>query len=185
MENGLPFNIIIRAKQGNPEDIGMLYTYYHQSIFRYLFYRTGDLHAAEDLTGDVFLRMVQGLPSIQLETVPLQAWLFLVARNLAVDYFRRVDHHPYVTLDENLDGDDLDLDNEIESRLTSEALAQAVANLDDLQRDVLILRFIEGLPINRVAMVLHKSQDSIKSLQRRGLVTLRRLFERLEVDREQ
>ncbi len=184
MEKAIPLSIVLRAQQGSPEDIGQLYTAFHQSIFRYLYYRTGDLRAAEDLTGEVFLKLVQGLPSIRLETIPIQAWLFLVARNLAVDHFRHIQIHPFVALDENVDGHEPALDNIIERRLNSDNLVKALSNLDDLSRDVLLLRFIEGLPINQVAFVLLKSEDSIKALQRRGLMALRKVFERLEVDRE-
>ncbi len=182
LEKGLPLATIVRAQQGYPEDIGTLYTYYYQSIFRYLYYRTGDLRVAEDLTGEVFLKMVQGLHSIRLEITPLQAWLFLVARNMSIDYFRRINLHAEVAMDDTMDGEDPNLDTVVEYRLTSESLAKAVAKLDDLQKDVILLRFIEDMPIHAVAIVLHKSQDSIKSLQRRGLMALRKLFERMEVD---
>lgn len=184
LDNGLPLTTIIRAQQGNPEDIGTLYTYYHQSIFRYLYYRTGDLRVAEDLTGEVFLKMVQVLPSIHFETTPLAAWLFLVARNISIDYFRRINAHIELAMDEAMDGEDPDLDGVVEDRMNSESLAKAVSSLDDLQRDVILLRFIENMPIHYVAMVLHKSQDSVKSLQRRGLLALRKLFARVEVDRD-
>ena len=138
---------------------------------------------AEDLTGDVFMKLVQSLPDINLATTPLQAWLFMVARNLAIDHYRRSQAHPVVAIHENLDGDTLTLDNIIEGQLTSEKLASAISKLEKQQRDVLVLRFIEGMPIQQVASILHKSEDAVKSLQRRGLMALRKFLESTEVAR--
>ncbi len=183
MEQDLPLSTVKRAQQGYPEDLGRLYSYYHQSVFRYLYYRTGDIQLAEDLTGDVFIKLVKSLPEINLATTPLQAWLFMVARNLAIDHFRRNQAHPEVSIHENLDGDSLTLDSIVDGQLTSERLANAISKLDKQQRDVLVFRFIEGMPIQQVASILHKSEDAVKSLQRRALMSLRKQLESTEADR--
>ncbi len=178
------YDVIARAQRGSPEETGMLYSHYHQSIYRYLFYRTGDPQTAEDLTADVFLKMVQALPSYRFETTPFQAWLFQVARNLAIDHYRRTNAHPVVAIDENLDSEDHDLDHQVEVRLSSANLTRALVRLEETQRDVVLLRFIEGLPIAEAALVLHKSEDAVKALQRRGLKALRALLANLENDHE-
>jgi RNA polymerase sigma-70 factor (ECF subfamily) len=74
-----------------------------------------------------------------------------------------------------------DPDRNLERSLTSDLLLQALAKLSDLQRDVIVLRFVNGLPIAQVAQALHKSEDAIKALQRRGLGTLREILTDWEV----
>jgi RNA polymerase sigma-70 factor, ECF subfamily len=175
------YDLIARAQRGSPEHTGLLYSRYYQAIYRYLYYRTGNSQIAEDLTGEVFLKMVQALPSYRFENTPFQAWLFQVARNLAIDHYRRVSGHPAVAIDENLDSDDGDLENTVDLHLSSSSLAQALGQLEETQRDVVVLRFIEQMPIAEAALVLHKSEDAIKALQRRGLKALRRLLDDLEI----
>jgi len=166
-------DIIDRAQRGNPEATGALYTHYHQNIYRFLYYRTGDPQVAEDLTSEVFLKMVQALPAYRLHSTPFQAWLFQIARNLAIDHYRRSNSHPVAFLNENLNSPEMDMDSKVDFNLTCRGLADALARLDEAQRDVVLLRFIEGMPIAEAATVLHKSEDAVKALQRRGLAALR------------
>ena len=95
-------HMVERAQRGNREALGALYTDHHQKIYRYLYYRTGDPQTAEDLTADVFLKMVQALPGYQVGSIPFQAWLYQIARNLAIDHYRRKSAHPLETIQENL-----------------------------------------------------------------------------------
>lgn len=173
--------LITSAQRGSLEAVSALYGTFHQGIYRYLYYRTSDFQTAEDLTSEVFLRMVQSLPLYRSDASLFQAWLFQIARNLAIDHYRRNSTHPTLPLDEELDSDSLDLDQNIDFKFTCEELAQAMAKINDPQRDVLLLRFIEGMPIAETARVLHKSEDAIKALQRRGLAALHVLLARQEV----
>jgi RNA polymerase sigma-70 factor (ECF subfamily) len=174
--------LIDRTQRSSPELAGELYDRYHQGIYRYLYYRTGDPKIAEDLTADVFLRMVQSLGSIRPERTPLSAWLFQVARNLVIDHYRRSAAHPVVNINENLDGGEPAVDKLVERRLTSDVLAGVLGRIEETQRDVLLLRFIEGLPIAETARILQKSEDAVKALQYRGLITLRSLLQIQEED---
>ena len=169
---------------GKLNDAGAIYLQYHQSIFRYLYYRTGDFQTAEDLTGDVFVIMVRSLIAVAIGKIPFRAWLFQVARNQAIDHYRHNRLHPEIPIGEEMDGQAPSVDTAVEYRLTSVGLARAIITLEDSQRDVLILRFIEQMPIAQVALVLHRSEDSIKSLQRRALKTLKIILESREVGPE-
>jgi RNA polymerase sigma-70 factor (ECF subfamily) len=173
--------LIARAQSGDPAVIGDLYDRYRLSVFRYMYYKVGDLHAAEDLTSDVFLRMIRALNGYRPQNVSFDAWLFQIARNLAIDYYRKVGGKTPLSLEEHMITDKDDPDRNLERSLTSDLLLQALAKLSDLQRDVIVLRFVNGLPIAQVAQALHKSEDAIKALQRRGLGTLREILTDWEV----
>lgn len=173
-------NVVARAQRGNPEAAGELYTRFHQNIYRYLYYRIGDLQTAEDLTSEVFLKMVRALPTYRLDGTPFEAWLFQIARNAAIDHFRRSSAHPVAYLDEDLNSLEPDVDSTVEMHLTCEGLADALGNLNENQRDVLLLRFIEGMPISATGSVLHKTDDAVKALQSKGLAALRKMLNKSE-----
>ncbi len=174
-------DVILKAQQGDTAKIGVLFQRYHQSVFRYLYYRVNDLHIAEDLTSEVFLRMLRALPDYRLQGVSFQAWLLQIARNLSVDHFRKAASHPNVELQENLVASEPDPAATAESSLTSESLRMALGQLPSEQREVIIFRFILGMPINEVAAVLKRSEDSVKGLQRRGLIALREYLDAVEI----
>lgn len=166
-------NPIAEAQAGNPPAAGELYHRYHQSIFRYLYFRTGDSHAAEDLTGDVFLKMVQALPAFKGDPAVFRSWLFQIARNLSIDHFRKIMAHPMSTLSEEFQAREPEPEKIIETRLDHDSLRIALRSLGDDQKDVILMRFIEGMPLAETARAMHKSEDAIKGLQRRALAALR------------
>ncbi len=181
MENAHPSDLVQRARQGDTEAIGDLYQQFHLSVFRYLYYRTGDAHTAEDLTSEVFIRMIRSLPGYQPQEVPFLAWLFQIARNLAIDHYRRTSKDNLVPLEETMPAAQYDLTKTVDHRLSSQTLMQALDHLSEDQRDVVVLRFIAGMPIAEVAQSLSKSEDAIKGLQRRALIALRQILVQWEI----
>jgi RNA polymerase sigma-70 factor (ECF subfamily) len=175
-------NTILGAQAGQPDQVTALYEHYSTGIFRYLFYRVGNRETAEDLTSEVFLRMLRNLSAyrVQSSAAPFQAWLFQIAHNLATDHFRRTSSFPQTSLTEDVAAADPAPETHVEHRLTQELLHRALSRLNWDQRDVVILRFIVGLPILEAARALHKSEDAVKGLQRRGLSALRENLSDLE-----
>lgn len=171
------------AQKGNTNAAGTLYEMHHPGIFQYLFYRVGDVHTAEELTGEVFLKMVRALPGYRpTNNGTFRSWLYTIARNMAIDHYRRTANRPQTTFDDELGLASEDAGDAVEVKLTNEALQEALKQLPDIQRDVLILRFVENMTVEEVASMLHKTYDSIKSLQRRALVVLRQaLLEQEEI----
>ncbi|HEX7976747.1 MAG TPA: sigma-70 family RNA polymerase sigma factor [Anaerolineales bacterium] len=173
--------LINRAQKGDLTVISALYEQYHLSIFRYLYYRVGDRQAAEDLTSEVFLRMLRYLAGFHPPSATFQAWLFQIARNLATDYFRQAGPRNPVQLEENVISGSDDPVTTVEHSLTREGLRKALNRLTDEQRDVILLRFVAGMPIAEAAQSLNKSEDAIKGLQRRALQALREILVDWEV----
>lgn len=169
------------AHPGDTAAVGTLYQQHHQAVYRYLYYRTGDPQVAEDLTSEVFIRVIRSLQGYRPQDVPFLAWLFQIARNLSIDYYRKVNNEPLVSLEENLRAGNDDPTKDVDRRLTSQKLIEALRNLSEDQRDVIVLRFVSGMPIADVAQALSKSEDAIKGLQRRGLIALRQLLVEWEI----
>ena len=170
-----------RAQQGDNAAIAELYDQYQVIVYRYLYYRTCDAQAAEDLTSELFLRMIRSLADYRPSSGSFQAWIFQIARNLAIDHYRRNSTHPNTFLEENLVTGEATASGSVERNLNAITLRQALTQINEDQRDVIVLRFVAGMPIAEVAQALQKSQDAIKALQRRGLVTLRKLLTDWEI----
>jgi RNA polymerase sigma-70 factor, ECF subfamily len=172
MQETIQPDLIARARSGSPEAAGLLYDQHHQSIFRYLFYRTGDSHTAEDLTADVFLKMVQFIQRFEGNPPAFRGWLFQIARNLSIDHLRRNNAHPIHPISEDMHSPEDLPETSAERHLNSENLRKAMTHLTAEQQDVLLMRFVEGMPLAETARTLHKSEDAIKGLQRRALLAL-------------
>lgn len=167
-------SLISRAQRGDVEAIGTLYDQHQNAIFRYLWARLGQRPVAEDLTGEVFMRMLTALPNYR-PTAPFRAWLYRIARNLLVDYYRKHGRTAQVPLEaaEAQPTADTDLLTLAEQTLTLQRLQNALSQLDEIQREVVTLRFLAGLSIQETAAALEKTEAAIKALQHRGLAALR------------
>jgi RNA polymerase sigma-70 factor (ECF subfamily) len=167
--------LIEQAQGGSVGAVGELYDNHHQPIFRYVWSRVRDKQLAEDLTGEIFMRMVTNLTSYQPAGVPFRAWLYRIARNMVVDHFRSENGRspiPLVQIEQLSDGKGRPA-TIVEKQLDLERIQTALVKLDPAQQEVIILRFISGLPLSEVADSLDKSVAAVKSLQHRGLKALR------------
>jgi RNA polymerase sigma-70 factor (ECF subfamily) len=181
MQDSGDAELVTRAQRGEVNAIGRLYDRHRESIFRYLWIRLDDRPLAEDLTGDVFMRMLDALPRYRVQGLPFRAWLYRIAHNLLVDYFRKMNHQATVPLDAvEEQGTEDDPDRTIEHRLLSERLQVALLRLEPTQCEVIVLRFLAGLSLQETALTLGKTEAAIKALQHRGLSGLRQALEPLE-----
>ena len=182
MLQAITSDTIIQAQNGDTHTLSALYQRYRVGVFRYLYYRTGDLQAAEDLTSEVFLRMLRSITNYHPKGVSFDAWLFQIARNVSIDHYRKSRHREHLPLNDELVAKGEQVDHTVERELISETLAEALVQLNETQRDVIVMRFVVGMRISQVAQSLQKSEDSIKGLQRRGLIALRDILSDWEVN---
>lgn len=168
--------LITRAQAGDATAVVALYERYKQRIFHYLYYRLGDIQSAEDCTTEVFIRLIAHLSRFRLQAAPVRAWIFQIARNLATDQGRRLSKVQFVDLSEEMVDGSAAPDIVAERNLNIEQLRAALTQITDDQRDVILLRFIEGFSVAEVAQTLSKSESAVKNLQLRGLRTLQRVF---------
>jgi RNA polymerase sigma-70 factor (ECF subfamily) len=169
--------LIQRAKNGESAAFSEIYDRHQPAIYRYIFYRVSTEAVAEDLTSEVFVRMVDGIDDFTYQGRPLLAWLYTIARNLVNDHHRSAGRGEMVPLDESLEASVPDPEGAADLALNQRRLAAALDQLTEGQRQVLMLKFIEELDNRTVAQVLNKSYGAVKALQHRGLASLRRIFE--------
>jgi RNA polymerase sigma-70 factor, ECF subfamily len=171
-------SLVERACQGQAEAVAELYRLHAPAIFRYFYFRVQERTVAEDLTGEVFVKMIEGLPRYQERGHPITAWLFRIAHDRMVDYRRRAALRLTEPLSETHTAPEPDTEAQAVERAERERLRELMGLLTDEQRTVIQLRFIEGYSLEDCARMLHKSTGAIKSLQHRALHQLGQKFKR-------
>ncbi len=171
--------IITSACQGDAAALSWLYQNYFPAIFRYIYWRIGSRVEAEDLTQVVFEKMLRSLPRFdnQQGSQSFTAWLFTIARNLLIDFYRR--QRRELSWEEAADYC-ADNNNSPGSYLERQELLSwvqtALQGLTVEQQEVVWLRFVEGLSVRETAEIMDRSEEAIRALQYRALQRLRRQF---------
>lgn len=166
--------LITRAQAGDAEAFSALYRAHAQTIYRYLLVRVNEPAQAEDLTAEVFLRVVDSLPNYVERGAPFGAWLFRIARGKLIDHYRRSARRPMAHLTDTLPADDPEPGVSAETNESWRELQAALAKLTDEQRDVIQFRFMEDWSLEDTARVMNKSVNAVKALQHRALNALNR-----------
>ena len=169
-------SLVRQAQQGHQPAFAALYEMYYDQIFRYVSFKCGSPSEAEDLTGDVFIKMLESINSFRWKGHPFTSWLYRIAHNLVVDYFRKKGTRRTVPLDaaaNAIGASASDLEYRADISLTMSDVVLAMDNLTDLQREVIALRFASGLSIAETAETLGKRGNAVKALQHVGLKKLR------------
>ena len=170
--------LLERASQADPAALGALYDLYVGRIYSYIYHRVGQAELAEDLTGQVFMRLLEAVRKGRPWRSSFSGWLYRIAHNLVIDHYRRKGRASFVELDDVTPaGNAFDPLHSIEARLDHERLQSALSRLTDEQAEVITLRFLEGLSISEVATIMDRSEGSVKALQYRAVLALRRVMQ--------
>lgn len=171
---GVEVKIIQRAQCGDPAATAELYERHARQIFRYCLARVSNRAVAEDLTADVFLKMLEGLPDYRPQGIPFVAWLYRIAHARIIDYRRRQAVRQAEALTETLQEDGPTVDDQVSRDLRMASLAAAISTLSPEQQVVVRLRFVEGYNLNETAQRMGKPIGAIKAMQLRALRQLTR-----------
>lgn len=171
--------LIQRAQQGDRQAFADLYERYQPAIYNYLYYRIDDPDCAEELTCEVFSRMVQNICHYRNQGQPFLAWLYTIARNLRIDYYRETGKAQMVELDDALSTEEGSPAEALEFHLKAECLKKTLQFLTEDQQFVILAKFVEEQTNSEIALLMDKPEGAIKSLQHRALATLRRAIEKV------
>ena len=166
-------DLVRRAKERDEGAVEQLCLQFHDGIYRYILYKVSQKEDAEDLTSEVFGRMVR---SLHEQRGDFKTWLYRIAANAVVDFYRRraVERRRMRDLQERqgFGAERMNTDNVVAREVLERALARLTAD----QREVVVLRFFEGFSTEETARVVNKSVNAVKSLQFRALAELRGLL---------
>jgi RNA polymerase sigma-70 factor (ECF subfamily) len=165
--------LLLRFANGETNAFGEIFDRYHKPIYRFIYFRVGFEEVAQDLTSIVFTKLLERVSQSRFSFISfrLRPYLYQIARNVIVDYYR------------SKDKDDLPLIYSDEASFVSEKrlLDKAVSNAEleyslrslpsDI-REVIILRYIEGLSIKEVAKIVDKTPEAVRVIIHRAIKRL-------------
>jgi RNA polymerase sigma-70 factor, ECF subfamily len=163
--------VIERAQKGDKAAVSTLYETYAQPVFQYISYRVESDVIAEDLTADVFLRMVRALPAYKDIGAPFGAWLYRIAANRITDFYRQNQASNTEAISDD-HRSDIDLYDQLVDEEERSHLRTALQSLSEEYQTVLILRFMQDLSHAEVAATLGKSVEAVRVVQYRALKVL-------------
>lgn len=166
---------LLRASQGDLEAFGVLYEKYVERIFNYVYYRTGNVHDAEDLTARVFYRALHHIHTYTDRGVPFSAWLYRIAHNLVANWHRDRSRHQEIPLSDAPTIHYKGEPPEVTLMQTQErdALLRLIRQLPSERQHLLILKFLEHMSNSEIGETMGRSEGAVKSLYHRTLLALR------------
>lgn len=170
---------IIKAARQDPKVFGELYRLYVEQVFRYLFSKIGNLHEAEDITAQTFLAAFESFDKFRQDG-HFASWLFGIARNKAMDHFRRRDNLSSMDESSEIPVEDNTLSKVIQTE-QEQALSKLIQALTEKERELLRLRFLAEMSFPEIARFLHRNEEAVK---KRTYRLLARLQSQLEVSNE-
>ncbi|TMM34046.1 MAG: sigma-70 family RNA polymerase sigma factor [Actinobacteria bacterium] len=171
--------LVERGKQGNREALEELYLIHFDRIYSYLHMSVGNRHDAEDLTTQVFVKMLESIGKFRWRSAPFSAWLFRIAHNLAMDHFRANKRwQPEEEVPEPDPGDGSAAEEEALEAIGRQSMLELIEKLSHEQQQVLTLKFVFNFSNAEAATILDKTEGAIKSLQHRALASLQRQLDK-------
>ena len=168
-------DVLTRASQGDRDAFGLLYERYIDRIFNYVYYRTGNLHDAEDLTARVFQRAMNHIKNYTDRGVPFSAWLYRIAHNLVANWHRDRSRRQEIPINDvpvlPSKGDHPEK-NLVRSQ-EQDALLRYIRRLPAERQHLLILKFVENMSNAEIGAIMGRSEGAVKSLYHRTLLALR------------
>ncbi len=177
--------LLAEARGGDSDAIMEIYEQYFPPVYQFIRLRVGDAALAEDLTSEVFVKLVDALRGRNAPRQSLRGWVFRVARNVLATHFGKVRRYPMTSLEEWIPSpSEHDPEVQFIRTLNLERARQALRRLNAEQQEVLILRFGQKLDLQETADIMGKSVSAIKSLQFRAVNTLRQLLGEMRMEFE-
>jgi RNA polymerase sigma-70 factor (ECF subfamily) len=168
-------DVLALASKGDKDAFGMLYERYTERIFNYVYYRTGNVHDAEDLTARVFQRAMNHIHNYTDRGVPFSAWLYRIAHNLVANWHRDRSRKQEIPIDDlpvlPAKGDHPE--TALVRTEEQDALLRLIRRLPPERQNLLILKFVENMSNAEIGQIMGRSEGAVKSLYHRTLLALR------------
>lgn len=168
--------IIARAQAGDELAFGELYARYARYILRYMYVRTREPELSQDLTQEVFIRVLKGIGGLQYRGEKMfLGWLYTIAGNVLIGQARRRQIFAS-SLEDTLDVTDPRGQEAVSSLFERLSLQHAIAQLTAEQQHVLMLKFFGDMTNQEIAATIGKTEGAVKALQHRAIQTLQQIL---------
>ncbi len=163
---------LISAAAGNQHAFGEVYDAFVKKLYDYAFYRIKNRENAEDIVSETFMKALQHLSSFDPKKGSAASWLYRIARNTLIDHVRS--DKKTTVFPEDFDiADTTNLKTATENRDMLRKIEEKLANLSEHEREIIVLRVWDELSYKEIALILGKSEASLKMAASRALRALR------------
>lgn len=165
-------NWVLLSQSGNTDAFSKIYDEFVKPIYRYIFYKV-DESVVEDLTEEVFFKAWKNIKKYKKGKFPFSSWLFKIAHNLVVDYYRKYQRDD--ELDENFvdSSTHSNPEEEVNIKLTQIKLRKVIKRLPEKYKQIVVLKYINDLNNKEISIVMGKSEPAVRTLQFRALNKLK------------
>ncbi|MBU1669890.1 MAG: sigma-70 family RNA polymerase sigma factor [Actinobacteria bacterium] len=172
-----PVEVASRAARYDREAFAELFDRFFEGIRRYAYFHTGDEDLADDMAAEVFSQALASIENFTDRGGTIGAWLYGIARNVVAGHFRKSGRvHEVGLSDELAEPEEHGPVQTVFEEMSNLELYEALSTLPDMQRDVVVLRFIEGYDVDGVARIVGKRPGAVRALQHRAMISLRKVF---------
>lgn len=166
--------LLIKASQGDANSFGVLFDKYYAKIYRFIYFKVPNKETAEDLASQTFLKCWENL-SEGNRIAKFQPWLYRISRNLIIDYFRsREKEELPLIYQENGEIEEVKVDPS--QNLSREELEKIIFNLKHEAREIIVLRYIEGLSVKEISKIVDKSTVNVRVIIHRAIKELQQFI---------
>ncbi|PKN82846.1 MAG: hypothetical protein CVU46_17765 [Chloroflexi bacterium HGW-Chloroflexi-8] len=171
--------LLEKARRNDMQAIAMIHDRYYPKVWGYVCYRIANRQICEDITAEVFMRFISNIKNSKKEIEYLGAWLMGTTHHLVMDFYRDAYTKPLINLDDQTELKTKgNTHEEVEQSLKMEDLQIVLNDLTSDQQHVLTLRFSQEYSLDETARMMKKSIGSIKLLQHRAILSIRKHFEK-------
>lgn len=167
--------LVRKAAQGQEAAFSELYDLYFDKIYRFVYFRVNHREQAQDLVSETFIKVWGRLRDME-DFSSFNSWLFQIARNLVIDYYRTKKIQVDLNLLENVLIYEDDLVNRTDVSLQEKIFLEALKKLNPDQQVVIKLKFIEDLENAEIAKILDKTEGAVRVIQHRAIKELKNLL---------
>lgn len=172
-------SLLTKAKTGDDGAFTELYNLYFEKIYRFIYYRTSHKEVSEDLAEDVFVKAYEKISTIKDEK-SFEGWLYQIARNTVIDYYRSKKQTLPIEEFENLLQYESTVIDVIDLQSQQKTFLKLLKELNSEQQQVIKLKFLEDLDNYTIAKMLHKSEGAIRVIQHRAITKLKELAKKFK-----
>lgn len=164
--------LVVKIQAGETENFVLLYDAYLDKIYRFLYFRTNHQETAEDLASQTFLKAFDKINSFDASKGTFQSWLYRIAHNLLIDYYRVPKRNVDLSAAENI-ASNSSPENDTDRELSIEQIHNLLETLPETTQELIVLRVWEELPYSEIAKIMDKSEASLKMQFSRIIAGLR------------
>jgi len=169
--------LVKKAQSGNREAFGKLYDVFLHPIYKYVSFRIPQQEMAEDITSDIFFKVLKKLHTYGKKTnMPFSAWLFRIAKNTIIDFYRK--QKPLEEIPEDFFDVNMHTEREVEHTFLKKRILKAMKRLPETQSHAIALKYFSERTNREIADILGKSETAVRILLSRGLKKLADILEK-------